>query len=319
MAVSTWGPDERVYRAQALTLQGHGCPRGFRLMAQRYLDERAWHYPSPLRWLWVLWCAVLARFGRRAPTLMSAALLPLAAAWAFQRWEAALLALTAPLVLTLGRRALQDLPVALLVVLALGLSLRGEVSLPFAAAVFALLAVKEAAVFYLPALAGVALVCGADPAQAALVTAGACGAWLAVTRLVVGPNTWAIMRSLRRAHASAYTLQYQCGAGHRLLVDLVLVSPLAVVLAMQNTVLLSLHVFVALALLAHALAPLRNVRNIVAVDLVLRAIVAANADWFGLAVLVMVDLLIAWSIRAVYDPTTHSLAQALGMLPKGRL
>lgn len=117
---------------------------------------------------------------------------------------------------------------------------------------------------------------------------------------------------MRSGHASEYSERYQRGSPHRLLVDLMLVSPAALLVFVSNPSLV-VAVFCAAAIAAHALSPVRNVRTILAVDVALRAAVAIACPWWGIVALVAVDLAIFWRIRDVYDPTTNALTKALKM------
>lgn len=311
-----WGPDEQVYRAQGLTVRSYGVKRGFRLVADRFVSERAEQYPSPLRWLWILLVALTSRYGQRIPTALSVVALPFITSWVFQSWWAGLLSLSSPLVLTLGRRALQDVTISVVTVLAFGFSLRGDLP-SLAITVFALLALKEAAVLFLPALATVALF-NAPLGQVLLAFGAAVTSWLVATRLVVGPLTWKIFRSLSQGHANPYAEQYQSGGSLRLVVDLVIASPLFVLMFVGECPRIAFP-FVALAVGVHGLSKVNNVRTILAVDLVMRGtagVVVANsgAPWWGLSFLVL-DAFATHAFRNIYDPTTVALCQALRFIP----
>lgn len=307
-----WGPDELCYAAQAQTIRSQGVLRGLRTVAERFLSGRETETPSPLRWLWIVIQGLTVRWGWRTVTLTSWLTLPFVAAWTFQSWWAGLLALTSPLGFLLGRRALQDVTVALVALVALGFALRSE-PIPLALTVFALLGLKEASVLYLPALFAAGAMQGI-PVETGIALGAATLAWIAATRILVGRETWELFRVVRSAHATEYTRQVQRGGSFRLVVDLVLVSPLVVLVAAKH-VDPFLSAFAILVIVAHGQSPIQNVRTIFAVDLVFRAIAAAALPWWGIIVFCAVDVWVARKLRDIYDPTTLALTQALGMTP----
>lgn len=300
------GPDEAVYLQQARTIREHGIRRGFRLLAERFDPA----YPSPLRWGWVLAVAATLSLGRRALPLASLVACPLILVWACGSWIAGALALS-PLLCLLGRRALQDAPIAGLVLVALGFALRAE-PVGLAVTLVLLLATKEAAGLYIPALAAVWFVAGGSALSFAVAVTAAVVVCVVVWRVIFGRRWLTLFRRATAGHDTPYSREHQSGWPHRLLVDLFLVSPAIVLGAAAGFTPSPLLLFAATALLAHALAPIRNVRFVLAVDLALRAFVALT---FPVAIpfLILIDVGIALRIRNVYDPVTHSLAQALGM------
>lgn len=306
-----WGPDEQVYRAQALTVRDRGPVQGLRTAADRFLSEGAEHFPSPLRWLWIWLSAALSGFGWRAASLASLALLPLAAWWASGSIWAAGIVASSPLAWVLGRRALQDTTVALAVVVAFGCATHGH-TVGLGAAVFALLGLKEAGILYLPALAAAGLLSGSPVLATLGAIATATGAWWLATWAILGRSFGAILDAIRGAHDSGYSKQFQRGGPHRLLVDIALCSPLLLIAALVDY---PIAAFVVTALLLHGLSPVNNVRTVLGVEIVLRLalvpFVAARSEF--LALILIVDLLVLRKLRDVYDPTTAALTKALGM------
>ena len=314
MAEARLEPDEIVYTAQAETIREMG-PKAFRLMARHFLAEPGIQvYPSPIRWLWTTLTALTLRVPRLLP-LVSLILAPLAAVWALAghvpAW-AALLCAASPALHIVSRRRLQDGPVAALTLVALGFALRGN-GIGVAITVAALLSVKEAALFATPAVFAATLY-SPDPSSALYGLAGGVAAWAVGLSIIYGPRL--ALRTLRAAsagHSNPYAAEHQKGAPHRLIVDLALVSPAAVIAACVGH---GLAATLALVLVAvHALAPIRNLRFIIAADLLIRcAAVAAIGDRPGLlGAMIGTGLFISFRLRAIYDPVTANLVEALGM------
>lgn len=290
----------------------------------RYLeDAEASACPSPLRWLWLALLALTIKPGQRTPTIVAAALCPLALGWAVlpalgsrAALLAMLIAATSPLLWTMGRRALQDAPVALAVILTSGFALRHS-PIGFALSVFALLGLKEAAVVSLPALAGCWLFSDGHSTQAAGALLAAIGAWALVTRLLLGPRAAEVFARARRGHQTTYTREHQRGGLLRLCADLFVVSPAAVLCATRSQ-LMPLTATALLLIACHALAPVVNVRFVLAAELLLRAAAAAVLAAISpvlLAPLVLIDAVIAWRMRRIYDPITSALTHSFGMTP----
>jgi len=314
------GPDARTYGAQARALLDR---RSFRPLVDRFLEEPdAKSYPSPLRWRWLPPLAATIRFGQRAPTIVSAALCPLALGWATlpvlgarRATLAVVLACGSPLLWTMGRRALQDAPVALATLLAFGAALRHE-PLGLALAVFCLLGLKEASLFALPALLAAWVLSGGAALPAAASCATALAAWLVATRLLLGSRTWEVLRRARSGHDTDYTRKHQSGGPLRLASDLFLCSPLVVLAGASASAPPALAYALVVLLACHALAPVVNARFVLAGEHVLRALAACFVAAHSLALLpafLAVDAFVAWKLRRVYDPVTSALTTSLGM------
>jgi tetratricopeptide (TPR) repeat protein len=303
------GPDERVYENQAKALRERGLG-AFRHLALEYLASfQAQSLPSPLRWLWIVLVALL---GRAAPVLAAVATVPIAA-WALypiaQLWPMAALAAASPLLFLAGRRRLQDTTVAAVTLAALGFALRGS-PIGLGVSLFALLSLKEAAILTIPAIAGAWLLSGASWLGFAVGAGSGIGAAGLVILALFGSMAPAILKAGAKGHATPYTLEHQRGAWHRLLVDLVLVSPVSTLAALFGPP--ALLAIVALLIGAHLTAPVRNVRLVLAADIILRCAAIAAFGWW-MAPALIVDLYISSRLRPVYDPVTAALTTQLGM------
>lgn len=300
------GLDEWTYAEQGRVLRDRGIRRGFRLLAERFLaDPEIQHFPSPVRWLWIL----LLRFERAE--LWSAVFAVQAAFLAAPTWAGRLLAGASPLLWQLGRRGLQDTTVAALTLVALQVD-----HVPgLAVAVLALLATKEAAVLALPAVLASWWLRGLQvlPGLAG-IAAGTLAALLAA-RLLLGRKAGAVLVTASRGHDTDYTRLYQSGPPHRLIVDLAFVSPIPLLLATRAAPTPQLLAAVVLAAAHLVCSPIQNVRILLALDLSVRAAVATLLPIWAFVPILLVDAWTAWRLRTTYDPTTHALGQALGVLP----
>lgn len=305
------GPDEATYESQAARVRAGGLGT-FRRMGLEYLNSfQAQSLPSPVRWLWIALCAL---FGTRAVSFVGAAAAVPVTLWALslvpRHSVAAVALLTAsPLLFLAARRRLQDGLVAALTMGAVGFAARGNAH-GLGLVLFVLLGVKESAVIFLPALAAEWLLTGHSPGGFGLAAGAALVANAGVLFGLFGAMVPTILRAGARGHGTPYTLEHQRGAWHRLLVDLVLVSPVTTFAALLGPWQLVLVAAVIVA--AHAVAPVRNVRLVIAADLLLRASAVMAFGWWALPVAAL-DLYISHRLRAVYDPVTAALASQLGM------
>lgn len=295
--------DAQIYEQQAHVIRTIGIRRGFRCLAEDYLENRSlWEYPSPIRWGWIL----ALRYVRRLPLVSGIALAPLA--------------ITSPLLWTLARGKLQDTWIALLTVLAMVACWFGS-GPGLALALFALVASKEVGALAVPSVAILWLARGWPIQTLALWCACGLAGYCVATLAVLGRLAFPILRTALSGHETEYTRQHQRGHWHRLLVDLVLVSPLPVMLALigaPNN--LPLAIATGALIAAHAVAPVRNVRTILVADILMRVIAALtliHAGWIwaipGFAVCILADALILRRVGHIYDPVTGGLAMALGM------
>ena len=315
MVQTALGPDEQIYLAHAKAFRA-GKFAALRDIGAEFADEPTLKsFPSPLRWLWTVLVALTLPIGETFLQVSAAAVIPSIVWWLTGSMSATLLGAASPLTLTLCRRRLQDVPVALATLLSV-LAATTHSPVGLAAALFVALSLKESSLLAVPALAVAWMVSGGSvvPLGAALAAGGA--AWALALFALFGRTLPAMFRTATSGHATKYAAEHQSGAPHRLLVDLVLVSPCAMIAAVLGAAHSPALSAAAVALIvAHAAAPIRNVRFIVAADVLLRAVgaMALPYPFITLPALLAVDAYIAWRIRHVYDPVTQALATALGM------
>ncbi len=295
---TVYGPDERIYAAQGRILRERGFIRGLRDLGDDYLTEpEARQYPSALRWLWILMsAAVRSERGLVLLSLASAGGLVLFTGATWGILPAALVG-GSPLLWAGARRALQDVTVTAV----------GLVAIRFGGlALFPLLALKEAAVLWLPAI----LVGNGFPGTPFIF----CGfvAWLLSLAVIFGPRkALALLRAVATSHGHEYTERFQVGGPQRYLVDLMLLSPVALGAALvgpwRGEFLLA-----AVLLASHCLVRVKNARFILGVDVLLR-VAAANVlgPWVLLAL--VWDAWTVWRLRRVYDPVTAVLIREMRM------
>lgn len=307
------GPDEAVYVAQAEAIRTGGL-QALRDIGAEYVEEPTLQaYPSPLRWLWLSIVALTLPVSDRAWQFLAAALMGPAAYLLTHSWQTALWAAASPLTLILCRRRLQDVPVALATLLAV---FAGKSHDPvwLAVVLFALLSLKEAGLLAIPAVAAAWLLSDGDWQPLAVGLSSGVAAWGAVLVLIFGTHAIDIFRTASRSHGTEYGKQHQKGAPHRLLVDLVMVSPVAVLVAVLGAGHAPvLAVSAGLIIAAHTLAPVRNVRFILAADVLLRCVAASALPVYALPVVLAIDAAITWRIRDIYDPVTAALCGAFAM------
>lgn len=317
MNVGELGPDERAYWNQGRLVCERGPIAGLRVSAARFLDDAdASAYPSPLRWLWV-WLVSVAGRHRNLPSVASAMIIPFVAAWALSpvvvgaSWASVALAASSPLLLICGRRALQDSAVALAVIAAAGAATHGSV-VGFGLGLFVCLALKEAAVLYIPALTVAAWLLGSDPVAIVIATSSALAAWALSTRVILGHSALAVFRSAAKGHDTPYSREHQSGGVPRLVLDMMLVSPALLFVAGSAGY---VYAIAMCALVAHALSPVQNVRTLLAADIAIRVAIASAIGWWVLP-LIAIDALVSYRFRSVYDPVTSELMRAYGMAPR---
>jgi hypothetical protein len=315
MVQAALGPDEAIYMAQAQALRA-GKFAALRDLGAEFVDEPTLKsLPSPLRWLWTALVALTLPISPILLQVTSAALLGPAAWLLTYSWQAAVWSAASPLTLTLCRRRLQDVPVALAVVVSVAAGLHHS-PVDVASALFVALSLKESSLLAVPAIAAAWLVSGGTVLPLAEAIAAGGAAWALCLFALFGRQLPAIFRTATSNHATKYAAQHQAGAPHRLLVDLVLASPCAVLFAALGAAgSPALSAALAALLVIHAAAPIRNVRFVLAADILLRVIGASAMahPFIELPAVLAIDAYIAWRIRHVYDPVTQALATALGM------
>ncbi|MFA5186324.1 MAG: hypothetical protein WC551_07615 [Patescibacteria group bacterium] len=224
----------------------------------------------------------------------------------------AILAATSPIVWTVGRRVLQDVPVAIIVLLCLGCAARHD-AFSLSITLFCLLACREAAVLMVPAIVTVWLLTG-GPVGPLLWSIGASGTASLIALIVLfGKRLPGLLKRFATGTDCEYARTHK-GTYHRLLVDLMMVSPLTCILACAGWHISLPITCAAITIIGiHAVLPIRNLRFIIAADLLLRGVAALAIPMWCLPILIGVDICIAYKIRNVYDPVTFSLASAFGM------
>ena len=369
--VEEYSPDdEAVYVSSTAFLHDHGWSN-YPALVQKYVADRdAWLYPHPMRWgyfaLSTLACSVAANCDARALAGLSTAagigsiLLVFLIGRELLGAEVALIAAaltaTSPLQLAMGRRALQDevfcasilltLWLACLVIKAghgvgprrLGLLVAAVASMTLT------LAIKESFLLLYPAvllflvvlappprlrawrrIAPLALV---PPVLYALMTIVLCGGVKHYFDLLH------IVMTTASSINSPFARELSSGPFHRPLFDLVILSPLVIVLGIagaarsgENRALRALTAFAAAALVILGLLSLKNVRYAIPVDPVARLLAASliaslpRRPWLAVCV---VGLIAATELRLfheiflvadVYDPLTDEMLRALHAIP----
>ncbi len=313
------GKDEDFYDAQAEAFRAGGF-LALRDLGAEYVEEpKLAAYPSPIRWLWIALLSTFPPIAQVASVLLVVAITLFAFGLGVSPFFALPLLVTSPLRQMLSQGKLQDTTVALATILALGAAYAGSPVLALALAV--LLSLKEASVFSLPAI-GAAWLLGGHPIGelAVLVLAGVSFS-VASVLLIFGRDAFALIEALAAGHRTPYTLAEQRGAPHRLLVDLAAISPGPLLLALVAIPFApALAAITAALFAAHALAPVRNVRLVLAGELLLRclAAVALAQQPTTLAVPLLLvalaaDLAIGRRTQNIYDPVTSVLTASLGM------
>lgn len=363
--------DEAVYVRTTAFLCQHGWT-SYPTLVRDYLAHREeWLYPHPMRWghfaLTTLACTLSTRCDARtlADLSTAAGILSILLIFLLGRellgtevaLVAAALTVTSPLQLAMGRRALQDEVFCASVLLTLWLSalvVRATEATPrrrlllTAASVAAMtltLAIKESSVLLVPAfllflfalapsprsraLPGIAALFVLPPLLHAAVTIALCGglrAYLDVLNIVM---------TAASSINSSFAQQYSSGPFHRPLFDLVILSPLVMVLAIagaarsrRDRALGALSLFAAATLIVFGLLALKNVRYVIPVDPVARLLAASvlaslpRRPWLvlgAIGVIAATELQLFYELfelADIYDPVTDSLLRALGAIPQ---
>lgn len=345
--VSAFSPaDEGTYirTTQALRALGWGTYPG---IVQTFIaDTRLWVFPDPLRYGWyaltTIATSVQFRDGGRAIANLStlAGILAVLLTWLLARevvdenaaLMAAALGITSPLQLGLGRRALQDETFCAAVLLALWCVARAAKSptlLRYVAAVLALafmLSVKESGLFLLPAALALVYAIKRKISVADVVTVVAASLLFFLGFVACARDAGAffqIAQIVRVVQRAPYVVQFQNGPPHRLLVDLLALSPVVFVLAVAAIARREERVMVwplAATLIAFAFLS-KNLRFIVMVDPMMRIVaaplVARHRAWLLVSAVTEWLLFQAVFVAAdVYDPVTFQILQALRMIPR---
>lgn len=228
---------------------------------------------------------------------------------------ASFLVTLSPLSLLLGRRALQDTFAALLVLVAL-LAVHLQNVWLLGAAVLLSTATREALVLYIPALLlAWGLRTGHWVTGGLAVTAGTLGA-IGGYYALGGRQLVEVFRKLKQP--TDYVRRLQSGAPHRVLVDLLLVSPVTTVGAIvaANWAPWWLSGFVGLGLVTHAFITPKNVRFLLVLDLGARMMCAwlpGPWSWTLIGVSSLADSRLYRAFRDTRDPVTYNLVVQSGM------
>lgn len=317
-------------------------PGDYRAQCERWLSDRgAWCTPSPVRFGNLLLLGAAFRItGRPTHRTMAwvsalAGVLGVAAAYgigselAGQRAGlfAAVLTFCAPLGLAMSRRALQDSAVSATTLGAAWALLGGH---PWAGATLLafLLAEKETAALFFPALAGLCWAAG-RPVWWPFPLAGAVYA-VAFAALAGGRVglLWRFARAVSSVGPHPYAVAHQSGPLHRLPLDLFSLGPVAILLAVSGRAVAPALGAAALLLLVLGLVPAtKNVRLALPADGLLRISAAGALATMGMlpaiAGVLAVTVSELWIFRRVflqgdvYDPVTANVLAALGMIPGG--
>ena len=370
--VEEYSPDdEAVYVRTTAFLCQHGWTSYPTLVRDYLADREAWLYPHPMRWgyfaLTTLACTLSTKCDARTLADLSTAAGILSILLIFLLGRellgaevaliAAALTVTSPLQLAMGRRALQDevfcasvllsLWLCALVVRATEATSRRRLLLTAAsvAALTMTLAIKESSILLYPAfllflfalapspriraLPGIAVLLVLPPLLHGAVTIVLCGGLRAYLGLLT------IVMTSASSINSSFALQYSSGPFHRPLFDLVILSPLVMVLAIagaarsrRDRALDALSLFAAATLIVFGLLALKNVRYVIPVDPVARLLAASvlasfpRRPWLllgAIGVIAVTELRLFFELfemANIYDPLTDSLLRALDAIPQ---
>jgi len=236
---------------------------------------------------------------------------------------------TCPLLLGLGRRALLDVPSVLCQLSVIGGALLGPQWWPLVASLttLALLTRESTRSALWGLLVAVSWLWGWNWALAGQALGCGVVGWMVLLKLATGIWPWRFPSCfglwIRRRPKQEYAVRFCQGGVHRLLVDLLLVSPVVVISALLwgDTNPLALAAMATLS--GYSLPWLdQQIRSAMLVDLLLRLTVALVAPWWALAAVLVCDLYIYWRLwwrtwdaegNQLYDPTTNNLIFGLGI------
>jgi hypothetical protein len=354
--------DELVYARQACRVAADG-PAAYPGLVQDYLaDPSAQLYPAPTRWGFVLPDALASSLlgcGQSAvawvSTLAGVAMLVLVAAFTWRRlgpWACVLataFVAASPLQLLMSRRALGDELVGVVSLAAIWAVLSyadrpGRTRWLLAvAAVTAGFATKELFVVLYPALAAPLVaravrdrrLHAADPLLLVVPPVVSTAVLALLARDLGAPMR--MIRAVQASSGSAYAQEYLAGPPYRLIVDLLVLAPVVVLVAIASLGLLpdrgtrssrQIAVALGLSLLSFAFLGVQLVRLVVVSDVLLAVLAAwglvavtrGRPWWWAASVAATAVAVDVWVFRAlashgVYDPTTYDVLSALGFLP----
>jgi 4-amino-4-deoxy-L-arabinose transferase-like glycosyltransferase len=369
--VEEYAPDdEAVYVRTTAFLCQHGWTSYPTLVHDYLANREAWAYPHPMRWghfaLTTLACKLSTKCDARTLADLStgAGILSILLIFLLGRellgaevaLIAAALTVTSPLQLAMGRRALQDEVFCASVLLTLwlcALAVRATEATPrrlllWASAIAAMtltLGIKESSILLYPAfllflvalapsprrraLPGIAALLVLPPLLHAAVTMALCGGLRAYLDLLH------VVMTAASSSSTPFAQQYSSGPFHRPLFDLLILSPLVMVLAIagaarsgRDRALDALSLFAAATLTVFGLLALKNVRYVIPVDPVARLLAASvlaalpRRPWLllgAIGVIAVTELRLFFDLfemADIYDPLTESLLRALRAIPQ---
>lgn len=369
--VEEYSPDdEAVYVRTTAFLCQHGWTSYPTLVRDYLANRQAWLYPNPMRWghfaLTTLACTLSTKCDARTLADLSTAAGILSILLIFLLGRellgaevaliAAALTVTSPLQLAMGRRALQDEVFCASVLLTLwlcALVVRATEATPrrllltasSVAAMTLTLAIKESSILLYPAFLLFLVALAPSPRSRALpriaallvlppllhvaVTMALCGGLRAYLDLLN------VLMTTASSTNSSFAQQYSSGPFHRPLFDLLILSPLVMVLAIagaarsrRGRALDALSLFAAATLIVFGLLALKNVRYVIPVDPVARLLAASvlaslpRRPWLvlgAIGVIAATELRLFFELfemANIYDPLTESLLRALDAIPQ---
>lgn len=313
-------PDEKVYCTYALTWKpGQAYARA----VEDFIKKPGLEIP-PTRFGFFALCSI---FNRNRPnwtlcfrpvtwiSAISAAFLAPLAYQVTHDLPSSLLVASSPLSLFLSRKALQDTFSCVWLLSGVWAIHLGNPWMLGASVVLAL-ASREALVLYLPAfLVAWGLHTGLWVTGGLAVSLGIVVAVLAFYTLG-GRQLLGVFRKLKQP--TDYIRRFQSGMPHRLLVDLVLISPISllVVLTSWSFAPLWLLAFTGVAMVVHSAITPKNVRFLLIIDICSRMLCAGLPGpwpWIVLVAGSVADLFLYRAIRDMEDPVTANLVVKLGM------
>lgn len=357
------GADEGTYVRNTTFLFTHGWGSYADMLREYLATPGQWIFPDPLRWGWYALTTFASHLAGASDARVLANLSTLAGiisllltyliARELLGEKAALfagaLAVTSPLQLQLGRRALQDETLCAVTLLVIWIvariyaranaltrsALRWHYAAAIAAATL-MLAIKESSALLLPAIL-IFLVAGRRRVTLGdLLLAVLPPALFFLGFAIFAHSFGAFFRVVEIVHSvqsAPYAEQYQNGPPHRLLLDFVSLSPIVVMLAIaamgaatddDDRTMKMWTLLVVLTVLPFAFAS-KNLRYVIMLDPMLRiaaaAFLARRRMLVAIAFLAASAAAEAWIFSTVflagevYDPVTGDILEALKMIP----
>ena len=288
--------------------------------------------PPPYRLGWIWLCRVLRARSYRDLALISTAfsvaslaVVALALPGARERAFALALVGTSPILLAMGRRALQDAGVACVATLYVIAAWQGSLW-PALAAGFLLASFKEVTLAAAAPAALLAWRLGVGTWAGAVLVALAPGAaYGALLAILVGDVRLLIRKMASTVDQSRcdYAVAFGRGPVQTYAVQWLMMSPLAALLTVAEWRWDALHVAALAQVAVLSLSKFKNMRFFTPADLLLRvalatSLAAAPYGWWLLALSSAADLAVFWRVflrDEVYDPVFFNCAASLRMVP----